>query len=148
MKFSKIFATVAVLGLVVSGANFADARSYNGHYGNGMSQLSTDQYDKLEKMREDNDNKMRPAHRELQAKRLELNALSNNANTDPKTISKLVKEVTELRNKIDDNRVAFSGSVESKFGIQYGGHRMGGNRGGHGGGYCGSGRGNGGGHYR
>jgi len=135
MKLSSIVSTVAVVGLLVTGVSFASANPYMGHNGNGraMTQLSSDQQDQLREMREDNDTKMRPIYSELRAKRLELNALSNNVNTNPKDISKRVKEITTLNSKIENNNIAFSKKVESKLGIEYSGygHRMG-NRGGYG----------------
>lgn len=124
MKFSSIISTVAVLGLIVTGVSFASANSYMNHNGNNnhmgaMSQLSTEQQSQYNDMRDSNYDKMRPIHRELQAKELELRALSNNSNTSPKDISKLAKEVSNLYNEIEDNKIAFSENVESAFGIEY-----------------------------
>lgn len=158
MKFSSIVSTMAVVGLLVTSVGFANANSYYGHNGNGraMTQLTTEQQSTLKGMQEDNYKKMRPLYSELRAERLELNALSNNASVNPKEISQRVKEITALRNKIEDNNIAFSKSVKSKVGIDYSASCRGGNRGGYGGhngggrGHNGGGRGgyNGGGHSR
>ena len=145
MKFSSIFSTIAIVGLVATGASFANANPNMNHNGSYMNhnvstseakQLSAKDQKKLRTMQEDNYDKMRPMRNELRSKHLELNALSPNPNTSPEKISQLTGEISSLRNKMQDNNIEFSKKLESKFGPEYATHNnhqgnRHGNRGGH-----------------
>ncbi len=104
-------------------------RGYYGYAKQGK-QLTDEQIAQFDKVRSSHFEKMQPLWDQLHSKRMELNALKYNPNTEPETLTKLVKDITDIENKIDTERKSFRAQLEKDFGIEYYGgygrhHRMG-----------------------
>jgi zinc resistance-associated protein len=96
-------------------------------YGAGYRAMTPEQGQKLDKVYAEHYEEVEPLRRELYAKRLELRALSGNANADPDRVRELAREVTELRGKLLDARRDLAAGIEDS-GVPaygYGGGGMG-----------------------
>lgn len=148
MKSKKLIAafSVCALLLVTAGVVHANPFTHNrSHYGNTYN-VSPEKSASLEKSYDASEKRIQPLQDDLFAKRLELDALAQNPNTKPETISKLTKEISSLRAEIRTEREKLNEQIQEETGIRnnapyynngYRGHRggHGGNyRGGHGGG--------------
>ncbi len=125
MKFKLIVASVALVGLTVSGFNFAEARNNGQQRQNPISSLTEEQQTKFQQMKDAQFDAIRPIRSELFAKRMELEAFSTNPNVQPETITKLTKEIVALQNQIQDKQIAFKDNVEKEFGIEFDQHGRG-----------------------
>ena len=126
MKTRALIAAFAFSAIVLgTGSAFA----YNGyghgtmHNGSGYgmmdsSTLSPEKQSAYEAMLKDHYNRVSPLQDKLDAKELELNALSRNSNAKPETISSLAKEVTDLRAQLRTERVALGDRMEKELGVQ------------------------------
>lgn len=112
-------------------------------YGMGGAQLTPEQQQAYTGMMRDFENKMIPLREKASAKRMELDALAQNPNTKPETLSALVRELTEARTQMQKEQLALRDQMD-KSGIpgagmgmmsgNYGGRHGGGHGGGHRGG--------------
>ena len=80
-----------------------------------------------------------PIQDKLNAKGIELDALSRNPNAKPETISKLANEVAELRSQLRAERMTLGDKMEKELGVQPGRGMMGNGMGYHNGGRHGGG---------
>lgn len=148
MKTRALIAAFALSAIVLGSG--VSAFAYNGyhHYGNraGMSSFSPEKQGAYEAMMKDYYNRVSPIQDKLNAKSIELDALSRNPNAKPETISKLANEVAELRSQLRAERITLGDKMEQELGVQPGngmmgngmgyyhhGGRHGGGHGGHGG---------------
>lgn len=148
MKTRALIAALAFSALVLGSG--VSAFAYNGyHHGYGPQGMAvpSDKQDAYDAMMKDYYNRVSPLRDKLDAKRLELDALSRNPNAKPETISALANEVSQLRAQLRNERVSFGDKMEKELGVQSGygmrgdrgmmdGYHHGGGRYGHGhGGY-------------
>jgi len=152
MNSKKLIAAFSVCALLLVSAGFAQAYSGSHNRYNDNYNLSPEKAASAEKIYDRGQAKIQPLRDNLYAKRLELNALSQNPNTKPATIKALAQDITELRQDIREQREIMSNNLEKETGIRAGYHRggrgmMGGGRGMMGNGDCG-GMGGGYGHRR
>ncbi len=120
MKVKTIIASLAIIGLTFSGISYAVAK--DGQCGGRgiIEQLSPEQQEKFEDMRDAQFEQIRPVMNELKIKRMEYKAFVQNPNVQPEQISKLAREIVELENKTHDSRNEFKDKVEKEFGIDLG----------------------------
>ena len=112
-----------------------------------MYAVSPEKQGAYDAMMKDYYSRVSPIQDKLNAKGIELDALSRNPNAKPETISKLANEVAELRSQLRAERMTLGDEMEKELGVQPGrgmmgngmgyhnGGRHGGGHGGHGGGY-------------
>ena len=142
MKTRALIAAFALSALVLGSG--VSAFAYNGyhHYGNhaGMSALSPENQSAYDAMMKDYYSRVSPIQDKLNAKGIELDALSRNPNAKPEAISKLANEVAELRSQLRAERMALGGRMEhdrdmGAYGMMANGrgYHHGGRHGGHGG---------------
>ncbi len=147
MNMRKIMAGLAVTTLVIGSASFALARGHNGGYHGGMmgygnngacyynggyQNLTPEKQAAVDKLIQEHTAAMAPLREQMQAKRLELNALSDNPNVQPEYISKLAGEVAQLSTQIRNSGAEFRAKMAAEMGFEnvpYG-MGMGGNCGG------------------
>ena len=150
MKTRALIAAFALSALVLGSG--VSAFAYNGyhHYGNhaGMSARSPENQSAYDAMMKEYYSRVSPIQDKLDAKDIELEALSRNPNAKPEAISKLANEVAELHSQLRAERMALGDKMEKELGVQpsrgmmgcgmmgyrHGGHH-GGGHGGHGCGY-------------
>lgn len=131
MKTRALIAAFALSAIVLgTGSAFA----YNG-YGHGMhnggymhnssgygmmdsSALSPEKQSAYEAMMKEHYNRVSPLRDKLNAKDIELDALSRNPNAKPEAISKLAGEVAELRAQLRNERIALGDRMEKELGVQ------------------------------
>ncbi len=118
MKIKLLITSMALAGLTFTTIDYAEAKGHQ-EYRRSNIELSPVEIDRLESMREAQIEKMRPLQNELQVKRMELRAFSNNPNVKPELISKLSREIVSLQNQVSDERQAFRDKVEDEFGIEF-----------------------------
>lgn len=96
----------------------------------GYANLTPEQQTKLDALVKEHVAVVQPLSSQLDAKMLELDMLSPNPNTKPETISALVKEVTDLRTKLDQENNAFRDKLDKEgfptmgYGMGHGGRGM------------------------
>ena len=99
MKTRALIAAFALSAIVLGSG--VSAFAYNGYhnYGNhaGMYAVSPEKQGAYDAMMKDYYSRVSPIQDKLNAKGIELDALSRNPNAKPETISKLANEVAELR---------------------------------------------------
>lgn len=95
---------------------------YGPHHRGGynMPEMTQEQVSAYEKIMTDHHNKTQNLRNDLWAKQTELDYLSRNQNADPKTISKLVGEVKDLRVKLQNEYNATAGKISKDLGINTG----------------------------
>lgn len=98
------------------GCNGAPCYNMNGNY----PALTQEKRDALDKLMQDRRAAVEPMVQQLEAKRLELNALSRNPNTKPEDISKLAQDVAQLQNQIRTTDRDFQDKVQKELGVQMG----------------------------
>ena len=113
MNMRKIMAGLAVTTLVLGSASLALARGHHGgHYGGmmngyagncgascytgGYQNLTPEKRAAVDKLIREHAAATNPLREQLQARRLELDALSRNPNAQPESISRLAGEVAKL----------------------------------------------------
>ena len=100
--------TAFALSAIVLGSGVS-AFAYNGYhnYGNhaGMYAVSPEKQGAYDAMMKDYYSRVSPIQDKLNAKGIELDALSRNPNAKPETISKLANEVAELRSQLRAERM-------------------------------------------
>lgn len=159
MKTRTILATIATVALLLGSTSAAFAwhggNHNGGHYGNaaggygqgaGAAALSPEKQQAIDVIVKESNSRIMPLMEQLDAKRMELDALSGNPNVKPDTISKLVNEIAALRGQIRTESEARNAKISAEGGVAYGrGYGMrgmrgncaygngGGMRGGHGG---------------
>ncbi|MFQ9492209.1 MAG: periplasmic heavy metal sensor [Bilophila wadsworthia] len=146
MKTRALIAAFALSAIVLGSG--VSAFAYNGYhnYGNhaGMYAVSPENQGAYDAMMKDYYSRVSPIQDKLNAKGIELDALSRNPNAKPETISKLANEVAELRSQLRAERMTLGDKMEKELGIQpcrgmmatawhHNGGRHGGGHGGHGG---------------
>ena len=141
--------TAFALSAIVLGSGVS-AFAYNGYhnYGNhaGMYAVSPEKQGAYDAMMKDYYSRVSPIQDKLNAKGIELDALSRNPNAKPETISKLANEVAELRSQLRAERMTLGDKMEKELGVQPGRGMMGNGMGYHNGGRHGGGHGGHGGH--
>ena len=144
MKTRALIAAFALSAIVLGSG--VSAFAYNGYhnYGNhaGMYAVSPENQGAYDAMMKDYYSRVSPIQDKLNAKGIELDALSRNPNAKPETISKLANEVAELRSQLRAERMTLGdkmdrGMMGNGMGYHNGGRHGGGHggHGGHGGGY-------------
>ena len=148
MKTRALIAAFALSAIVLGSG--VSAFAYNGYhnYGNhaGMYAVSPEKQGAYDAMMKDYYSRVSPIQDKLNAKGIELDALSRNPNAKPETISKLANEVAELRSQLRAERMTLGDKMEKELGIQPCRGMMGNGRGYHNGGRHGGGTGGHGGH--
>ena len=147
MKTRALIAAFALSAIVLGSG--VSAFAYNGYHNNGnhagMSAVSPENQGAYDAMMKDYYSRVSPIQDKLNAKGIELDALSRNPNAKPETISKLANEVAELRFQLRAERMTLGDKMEKKLGIRPGRGMMGNGMMGNGMGYHNGGR-HGGGH--
>lgn len=135
MNMRKIMAGLAVTTLVIGSASLALARGHHGgHYGGmmngyagncgacyytgGYQNLTPEKRAAVDKLIQEHAAAMNPLREQLQAKRLELDALSRNPNAQPESISKLAGEVAKLSSRLRDTGAEFRGKMAQEMGVE------------------------------
>ena len=98
------------------GCNGAPCYNLNGNY-QGLTQEKRDALDKLMQERRA---AVEPLAQQLEAKRLELNALSRNPNAKSEDISKLAQDVAQLQTQVHAANRDFQDKVQKELGVQMG----------------------------
>lgn len=135
MNMRKIMAGLAVTTLVLGSASFALAHGHHGGHHNGMMNgyagnngacyynggylnLTPEKRAAVDKLVQEYTAAMAPLREQLQAKRLELDALSRNPNSQPESISKLAGEVAKLSSQLRNSGVEFRGKMAQELGVE------------------------------
>ena len=114
--------------------------------GGGFSQISPEKQQAATEVMKEFDTRLLPLREQIQAKHMELDALSSNPNTKPESLSKLSAEIAALQTKIRTEYQARDARLSEVTGLAAGpgwGHGRGGHggygrhNGGHNGGYYG-----------
>ncbi len=142
MNARRIMAGLAVTTLVLGTATLTFARGYQGrmagayagnygacYYNAGYQDLTPEKRAAVDKLIQDHVAEVTPLREQLQAKHLELNALSANPNAKPDQISRLSGEVAELSSRLNDTAVSFREKMAAETGFEampYGGYGRGG----------------------
>lgn len=151
-------AGLAVTALVFGSASLALARGHHGgmmggyagnygagyHYNTAYQSLTPEKQAAVDKLIQEHVAEVTPLRTQLQAKRLELDALSGNPNVQPEQVSKLAAEVADLSSKLRASGLAFRDKLSAETGIDalpYGGGYGWDGRGGRACGFGGQGRG-------
>ena len=120
MKTRALIAAFALSAIVLGSG--VSAFAYNGYhnYGNhaGMYAVSPEKQGAYDAMMKDYYSRVSPIQDKLNAKGIELDALSRNPNAKPETISKLANEVAELRSQLRAERMTLGDKMEKELGIQ------------------------------
>lgn len=133
MNMRKIMAGLAVTTLVLGSASLALARGHHGgHYGGmmngyagncgacyytgGYQNLTPEKQAAVDKLIQEHAAATNPLLEQLQAKRLELDALSGNPNARPESISKLAGEVAKLSSQLRNSRIEFRDKMAQEMG--------------------------------
>ena len=136
MKTRALIAAFALSAIVLGSG--VSAFAYNGYhnYGNhaGMYAVSPEKQGAYDAMMKDYYSRVSPIQDKLNAKGIELDALSRNPNAKPETISKLANEVAELRSQLRAERMTLGDKMEKELGVQPGRGMMGNGMGYHNGG--------------
>ena len=130
-------AGLAVTALVFGSASLALARGHHGGmmggyagnngaycYNIGYQNLTPEKQAAVNKLIQEHVAEVTPLKTQLQAKHLELRALSGNPNVQPEQISKLAAEVADLSSKLRASGLAFRDKLAAETGIDalpYGG---------------------------
>ena len=142
MKTRALIAAFALSAIVLGSG--VSAFAYNGYhsYGShaGMPASSPENQSAYDAMMKEYYSRVSPIQDKLDAKDIELEALSRNPNAKPEAISKLANEVAERRSQLRAARMALGDRMENDRGMAgYGmmgngrGYHHGGRHGGHGG---------------
>ena len=127
MKTRALIAAFALSAIVLGSG--VSAFAYNGYhnYGNhaGMYAVSPENQGVYDAMMKDYYSRVSPIQDKLNAKGIELDALSRNPNAKPETISKLANEVAELRSQLRAERMTLGDKMEKELGVQPGRGMMG-----------------------
>ena len=134
MNMRKIMAGLAVTTLILGSASLALARGHHGgHYGGmmngyagncgacyytgGYQNLTPEKQAAVDKLIQEHAAATNPLLEQLQAKRLELDALSGNPNARPESISKLAGEVAKLSSQLRNSGIEFRDKVAQEMGV-------------------------------
>jgi zinc resistance-associated protein len=142
-KNTTIIATLAIVGIIaLSTLSFAGPRM-GGRGGSqdcprfernpAVAQLTQEKRDLLQNILEEHRNAVRPLRDGMWEKRTLLKALSVNPNAQPEAITALVREMSDLRGKLREQRDALETRVENEVGIEFRGMGRGGDHRGKGG---------------
>ena len=127
MKTRALIAAFAFSAIVLGSG--ISALAYNGPLDNanhaGKPTLSPEKREAYEAMMRDFHNRVSPIYNTMRGKSLELKALARNPNTSPEALSKLAKEVAELRSQLRAERMAFGGKIKKELGVRPGYAMMG-----------------------
>ena len=131
MNMRKIMAGLAVTTLVLGSASLALARGHhggmmNGYAGNcgascytgGYQNLTPEKRAAVDKLIREHAAATNPLREQLQAKRLELDALSRNPNAQPESISRLAGEVAKLSSQLRSSRAEFRDKMAAETGFE------------------------------
>lgn len=138
MKNSAVITLVALSVIALgSGAAYA-ANTAPQHQNNTPAQVETLSPEKqaaYDAMMKEHIDRVTPIQDKLNAKKLELNALSHNPNVKPEALSKLAGETSELQAQLRAERRALDDRMQKEFGIRahgrHGDMKAHGARGGH-----------------
>jgi Spy/CpxP family protein refolding chaperone len=83
----------------------------------GGNSLNESQQKTFEKIMTEHRNKVDPVHLDIRSKHMELNYLSQNAKTEPKTISALVQDIKTLEIKLTELRKETSTALQKELGM-------------------------------
>lgn len=134
MNMRKIMAGLAVTTLVIGSASLALAHGHNGghhgsmmngyagnngacYYNGGYQNLTPEKRAAVDKLIQEYAAATDPLREQLQAKRLELDALSRNPNAQPESISKLAGEVAKLSSRLRDSGAEFRDKMAAETGL-------------------------------
>lgn len=124
MKKKIVIPIVAVMVMTMAGTAMARGGNNRGeHYGyqNGprqiFEQLTPEKQQEVKAIFEKHQDEIQNIRTQMWAKRTELNALVDSGKADQKTITKLVKEMTDLRTKRFDLRKQVDDEIETATGI-------------------------------
>ena len=130
---------LALMGVFGGGMLLAqDAHAWSGWCGRQhYEELKPEMQNKYDAIMKGYHEKMSPLTEKMMARRLELDALTGNANADPKRITALAEEIAALRTQIRNERFKLGERLKSEVGIDmrmgYDGDRPGRGGPGHGG---------------
>lgn len=146
MKTRTILAAVTALTIVIGSSSAALAWSGNCWNQNTqqVQNVTPEQQAAIQKIMNDSDKRLDPLMEQMQAKRMELNALSGNTNAKPEIITKLSAEIASLQTQIRNEMNTRNDSIVAQGGMNgnMGGYHNGMGRHGGRGGHNGMGRGN------
>ena len=125
MKKKIMIPIVAVMVMTMAGTAMARGcyqQSGNSGYRNGLyqifEQLTPEKQQEVKAIFKKHQDELQTIKTQMWAKRTELNALVDSGKADHKTITKLVKEMTELRTKNYNLRVQLNEEIETATGIE------------------------------
>ncbi len=129
MNMRNIMAGLAVTTLVLGSASLALARGHNGGHHNGMmngtaysnsgyQNLTPEKRAAVDRLIQEHTAATAPLREQLQAKRLELDALSRNPNVKPDKLSKLSGEVAELSARLRSSGDEFRAKIAAETGVK------------------------------
>ena len=98
---------------------------YSQQYGRGDSELSRDQWNKIEKLDQEYYNEAENLRNKLWKKSTELSNLLNSSDPDVKKAKEIQKDINDLRAQLDEKRLTYeieAGKTvpEGRFGMGYG----------------------------
>lgn len=122
MKIRTLMTALAAAFFV---AGVSSAALAHGHHGGrdgspcgcGYASLAPEKQAAVEKLMQKHEADTAPLREELQAKRLELSALSRNPDTKPEVISKLAQETAKLTSQLRAARSALRSQMAQETGI-------------------------------
>jgi len=141
MKKTLTIATVLVLAAALAAPVFAHGKSWDRHayqrgdwksgpghcsqYDRGYSNLTAEQRDQLDKLHQEFRDRNIQLRNELRSKAAELSSILNSANPDAEKAKALQQEISNLRAKMDQNRLDFELKAhkiapDARFGRGYG----------------------------
>ncbi|MFW5501069.1 MULTISPECIES: Spy/CpxP family protein refolding chaperone [unclassified Maridesulfovibrio] len=125
MKKKIVIPVVAIMVMAMAGTAMARGGYHGGEhngYNNGprqiFEQLTPEKQKEVEAIFQKHQDEFQTIKSQMWAKRTELNALVDSGKSDQKTITRLVKEMTDLRTKAYNLRKQVNNEVETATGIE------------------------------
>ena len=105
-------------------------RGYSQQYGRGDSELSRDQWNKIEKLDQEYYNETENLRNKLWKKSTELSNLLNSSDPDVKKAKEIQQDINDLRAQLDEKRLTYETEArktvpEGRLGMGYGRHMRG-----------------------
>ncbi|WP_320173102.1 Spy/CpxP family protein refolding chaperone [Maridesulfovibrio sp.] len=135
MKKKIVIPVVAIMVMTMAGTAMARGGYHGGEqngYNNGprqiFEQLTPEKQQEVKTIFQKHQDEFQSIKSQMWAKRTELNALVDSGKADQKTISKLVKEMVDLRTKAYNLRKQVNSEIETATGIEMPVRGLGGGR--------------------
>lgn len=114
MKRSPFMAFALALGISALIGMSGQAMAYPGSHGGGNPSVSQEQREAAQEIFAEHAKAVAPLHRQLQAKRAELNALSYADKPDQSKVQALFREIADIRAKLFSANADLRGKLEAK----------------------------------